>query len=410
MLDEDLDRPCLGTSGSSSLASSTLTAPGLEDAYFPPAGPSAHPAADDGPALMTGPSLPPTGLGPATSSGPGSYVEIAFGAAEPSASEIYSFTFSPGTTNASSFGPEPLQFGSDSVFYSFVPWISPDEPSALFSQGPIFLFVEPELADSRPLAFSGATNGNEPNGSNERNGGGSVNIEPGPRENDPRMGPGPTSFGNGSFPNHIGPGPHSYDARMGPGPISFGPGPYMYNPTSGPDTALQNTTIGPGPRSFGPGPHVYDNTTSGPESTNYHSIIGPGPISFRPGPVLGPHAPSMTVELTSVKIETCKRFLCGPCSMGFDRIEHLERHEVSNYHVINFAAEGMPLNRPLSPVFFCPMCDQSFSRQDNLRPHLLRHMGKGPRARLRQVSIDESIRMGLQDIDPRLHPLIPDPV
>lgn len=410
MLDEDLDRPCLGRSGSSSLASSTLIAPGLEDDFVPPAGPSAHPAADDGPALMTGPSLPPTSLGPATSSGPGPYVDFAFGAAEPSGSEFYSFNFTPGTTNASSFGPEPLQFGSDSVIYSFGPWISPDELSALFGQGPTFLFFEPEFSVGpmptsfgpdnnissfmepparcsfapRPnddgyshnmgagqASFGPRPNGNESNGSNERTGS-SPNIGPGHRANDPRMGPGSTSFGNDSFPN-IGPGPLAYDPRMGPGPSSFGPGPH-------------------------------------PESTTYDCIIGPGPTSCGPVPVLDPRAPSIAVKLASIKSEACKRFLCFPCSKGFDRIEQLERHEASNSHTNKFAAEGMPLNRPLSPVVFCPLCDQSFSRQDNLRPHLLRHMGKGPRARTRQISVEESISLGLAHIDPRLRPLIPDSV
>lgn len=501
-----------GPSDSSSPASSTLTAPGLEDGFVPPAGPSAHPAVDNGPALMTGPSLPPTdvgpdeidiGIGPATSSSPGPYVEFAFGAAEPSGSEFDSFAFGPGTTNASSFGPEPLQFGSDSAIYSFGPWISPDEISALFSPGPIFLFFQPELADPSPPQSPGSASSSPETGvSPSLDGSSQVGPEtythgPGPFPNGPEtsptdslgpepssamsamgltfgpgmirprptllsprsdycsfitgpwrcsfapgpnddgsngnggggynagMGPGQTSFGpsppgsesngsneqDGSF-SYIGPGPRVHDPRMGPGPSSFGPGPHVYDTNFGPDADLQNTIIGPGPRSFGPGPEVYD-TTSGPESTTYDRIIGPGPTSFGPGPTMytpsigpgpvpDPRAPSITVKHSSVKRESSKRFLCAPCNKGFDRIEHLERHKVSNSHANNFAAEGMPLDPPLlSPAFLCPFCDRTFNRQDNLRPHLLRHMDKGSRSRTRQVSVDESIRMGLAHIDPR---------
>lgn len=248
------------------------------------------------------------------------------------------------------------------------------------------------------------------------------NHGPGPSPNGPEisptdsLGPEPSSAMCLTFRS----GPRAHDRRMGPGPTSFGPGPHVYDTTLGPDPALQNIIIGPGPRSFGPGPQVYD-TATGPKPTTYDSIIGPGPTSFGPGPtmykyvptivpglVLNPHAPSITVELVSVTREPCKRFLCSPCNKGFDRIEHLERHKANKSHADNIAAGGMPLNPLLSPAFSCPFCDRVLNRQDNLRPHLLRHMGKGSRSRTRQVSTDESMRMGLAHIDPRLRGVISD--
>ena len=128
---------------------------------------------------------------------------------------------------------------------------------------------------------------------------------------------------------------------------------------------------------------------------------GPSELSFGPISNFDPYAPSITVNHTSVKRDACKRFLCTPCNIGFDRVKHLERHNATNYHANNLVAEGMPLNPLHLPTFSCPFCDHTFNRQDNLRPHLLRHMGSADQTRTKQVSVEDSIGMGLAHIDPR---------
>lgn len=226
-----------------------------------------------------------------------------------------------------------------------------------------------------------------------------------------RPGPFP-SFGscppNDSELSATGPGPSSesvqqllHGAYIGPGHLpSFGSGPSN-------DSAL--SAIGTGPSSFGPGSSAFGSELSASfkqdPSLDYSSLIRDiNFVSFSPGPSKltfdrGPS--SISVNHTSVTKEGEKRFLCAPCKRGFDRAELLERHKATKSHANILVAEGIPMDPLPPPKVSCPFCDHIFNRPDNLRPHLLRHMGCDNQTRTRKVSVEESIRMGLAHIDPR---------
>ena len=233
--------------------------------------------------------------------------------------------------------------------------------------------------------------------------------------------PGPfSSFGscpsNDSELSATGPGPSesvrqlAHSAYTGHGRTSpIRPGP-LSSFSSGPSNHSALSATGTGPSSFGPGPSAafgfeLSACFKQDPSLDYSSPTGDvNFVSFSPGPSelpFGPGHSSISVNHTSVTREAEKRFLCAPCKRGFDRAELLDRHKATKSHANTLVAEGIPLDTLPPPTISCPFCDHTFNRPDNLRPHLLRHMGCDNQTRTRKVSVEESIRMGLAHIDPR---------
>lgn len=211
-----------------------------------------------------------------------------------------------------------------------------------------------------------------------------------------------------------------HPALVGPGPFSFfGCCAPEVSSSSGHAQQLMHRSgipIRPGPSTFDPGP----SSTFGSELSTYFNqdplLDYSSPIrdmnlvfSSSPGPLeLVPFDPALSsifVSYTTVTRETAKPFYCVPCKRGFDRLELLVRHKGTQTHARNLAAEGIPLDQPPRPAASCPLCESAFTRHDNLRPHMLRHMGyANHQTRTMKISVEDSIRMGYGDIDPRCAP------
>lgn len=431
-LNEEVSRFCAGTTraqsrGSSdwsSLASSALAAPKLEVDFPPSAGPLNFGGYTPIPSQEADLNLVNTG--PPTRLVTGSYSRAAYETAEPSCSE----------SNPSAFGSEPihplrfvagsLPISSEPTMYSFSPHPSPsEEPREPFSQAPStdpptlrisssqWLYTPfysrntpsrpDELLPNEPFSFFAPWHA-PPFGPEHENStvyGSLSAFDPG------------LSSSNGREPAPFAPGPSfkcpGRSLSIGPRPTSpIRPGTFSFH--SCPSNDPQLPSNGPGPPPFGPGP----SSTFGSElstsfkqdpSLDYSSPIrdinfdsfsrSPSELPFGPGPS------SILVNHMSVTRESEKPFLCPPCKRGFDRAELLERHKATKSHANTLVAEGIPFDPLPPPAVSCPFCDHIFNRRDNLRPHLLRHMGCDNQTRTRKVSVEDSIRMGLAHIDPR---------
>ncbi|MCJ1464230.1 hypothetical protein MMC07_002843 [Pseudocyphellaria aurata] len=97
---------------------------------------------------------------------------------------------------------------------------------------------------------------------------------------------------------------------------------------------------------------------------------------------------------------------CDLCGTGFDRQEHLTRHNKTKMHLDTLEKNGLPAVKP--PQAHCPFCGKGFTRSDNLTPHIKTHFHNGERiTKSGPVSVEESTRRGLGRIDPRLNQSLP---
>lgn len=111
------------------------------------------------------------------------------------------------------------------------------------------------------------------------------------------------------------------------------------------------------------------------------------------------------IRLEVVKPRAEKPHICNLCKIGFDRQEHLTRHNRSDAHRDKQKAHGITVLEPAPQQYRCRFCDKAFGRSDNVKPHEKTHLHADEKARRNtQVSIEESIRRGMWDIDPRINP------
>lgn len=96
-----------------------------------------------------------------------------------------------------------------------------------------------------------------------------------------------------------------------------------------------------------------------------------------------------------------KPYPCFFCKKGFDRHEHLTRHNKSASHRKTTLKEHGVVS-PEPRKYPCPFCGKPFDRPDNVKPHMKTHMHDGGgNFKNASVSLDESVRKGHGKIDPR---------
>lgn len=96
-----------------------------------------------------------------------------------------------------------------------------------------------------------------------------------------------------------------------------------------------------------------------------------------------------------------KPYPCHVCKKGFDRHEHLTRHNKSDSHRKTVLKE-YGVEPPAPRKYPCPFCGKLFDRPDNVKPHMKTHMHDGGgNYKNASVSVRESERKGLGKIDPR---------
>lgn len=119
------------------------------------------------------------------------------------------------------------------------------------------------------------------------------------------------------------------------------------------------------------------------------------------GQIGGPKIESFTRAAGFDRKEHC----CHSCRKGFDRQEHLTRHKKTNIHLETLKDLGIPSLDPPPPTTPCPFCPRRFNRSDNLKPHMLTHMHEDNKNhRNSSCSVEQSIRLGQDRIDPRINP------
>ncbi len=112
-------------------------------------------------------------------------------------------------------------------------------------------------------------------------------------------------------------------------------------------------------------------------------------------------------ECTRATATRSKKYKCLLCSKGFDRQEHYKRHLISDTHrsMLEKADEKSP--DPPPKKYKCPACNRSFNRHDNLKPHIKTHlMTEGKHRHNPSVTVEDSIRYGWEDMDPRIKPAL----
>lgn len=93
---------------------------------------------------------------------------------------------------------------------------------------------------------------------------------------------------------------------------------------------------------------------------------------------------------------------CEKCYKGFDRQEHLTRHNKTKSHRETMTKHGIATITP--PEAYCPVCGKGFTRSDNVKPHIRTHMHNGELSyKNSPISVEESVSKGLEKIDPRLN-------
>lgn len=111
------------------------------------------------------------------------------------------------------------------------------------------------------------------------------------------------------------------------------------------------------------------------------------------------------VNISLARESVKKQYPCNICLKGFDRHEHLTRHNRTTVHINKCIEKGIDPPDPRPTLHKCPHCDKQFNRHDNLKPHKLTHYhdnetnNKNP-----SVSVEESEAMGEGKNDPRLNP------
>lgn len=114
--------------------------------------------------------------------------------------------------------------------------------------------------------------------------------------------------------------------------------------------------------------------------------------------------PKIPYEVTRATPYLEKPHPCHSCHKGFDRQEHLTRHNKTDIHLKTLRDLGIPSLDPPPPTTPCPFCGKAFNRSDNLKPHILTHMQREERNyRNDPVSIAESRSKGQAKIDPRIN-------
>lgn len=111
------------------------------------------------------------------------------------------------------------------------------------------------------------------------------------------------------------------------------------------------------------------------------------------------------VKISLARESVKKQYPCNICAKGFDRHEHLTRHNRTTVHINKCIEKGIEPPEPRPTLHKCPHCDKEFNRHDNLKPHKRTHYhdneanNKNP-----SVSVEESEAMGEGKNDPRLNP------
>lgn len=114
---------------------------------------------------------------------------------------------------------------------------------------------------------------------------------------------------------------------------------------------------------------------------------------------------ALKAECTAVTSHGSKKYLCNICPRGFDRQEHWRRHIITKTHRENLRKIDKNSLGEDPPTFPCRVCRREFNRQDNLKAHEIIHFpSKGKTRKVTPPTVEESLRLGFADIDPRINP------
>lgn len=114
---------------------------------------------------------------------------------------------------------------------------------------------------------------------------------------------------------------------------------------------------------------------------------------------------ALKTECTAVTSHGSKKYLCNICPRGFDRQEHWRRHIITKTHRENLRKVDKNSLGEDPPTFPCRVCRREFNRQDNLKAHEIIHFpSKGKTRKITPPTVEESLRLGFADIDPRINP------
>ena len=111
----------------------------------------------------------------------------------------------------------------------------------------------------------------------------------------------------------------------------------------------------------------------------------------------------LKTDCVAAKAAKAKKYPCDICPhLGFDRLEHRTRHIESKAHYeMEKKLRKVPRAEPKR--YPCHVCDKPLTRQDNMKQHLRTHLSGKNKAKS-TLSIEDSIKYGLQHLDPRLNP------